>query len=226
LYANTAQGFAPPSSRVAAARRKPEQSEQLEVGAKTELLGGKLQATLAVYRMDRDNVAITDNTGFTQQTGSQRSKGVEIELAAQPLERLQTFFSYAWTDAELTKFTEFVVLDPTTFFFLDHSGNVAAFAPEHVANLWVSGKVGKSLTLAGGGRYLSSQFIDEDNVFELDSSFTLDASVGYELGAWRLNLHLNNLTDEESFTRGFGNTSVIPAPGLSVFGGVEYHIGL
>lgn len=225
FYANAAQGFAPPSSRVAAARRKPEESDQLEVGAKSELLGGKLQATLAVYRMDRENVAITDRTGFTQQTGSQRSRGVEVELAAQPRQGLQTFFSYAYTDAELTEFTEFVVLDPTTFFFLDHSGNVSAFAPEHVANLWVSGKLGKSLTLAGGGRYLSSQFIDEDNVFEIEDSFTLDASAGYDLGAWRLNLQLRNLTDEETFTRGFGNTSVIPAPGFAVFGGVELRFG-
>jgi TonB-dependent siderophore receptor len=226
FYANRALGFAPPSSRLAAAERQPEESEQIELGAKTELLDGKLQATLAVYRMDRENVAITDNTGFTQQNGSQRSQGVELEIAAQPLPRLQTFFSYAYNDAELTRFTEFVVLDPTTFFFLDHSGNAPAFAPEHVANLWVSRKLGKSLTLAGGGRYLSSQFIDEDNVFALDESFTLDASLGWDAGAWRLNLHLKNLTDEETFTRGFGATSVIPAPGFSVFGGVEYRFGL
>lgn len=226
FYANAAQGFAPPSSRVAADRRRPEESDQLEVGAKSELLGGKLQATLALYRMERDNVAITDNTGFLQQTGSQRSRGVEVEVAAQPFKRLQTFFSYAYTDAELTKFTELVVLDPTTFFFLDHSGNTPAFAPEHVANLWVSGKLGKGLTVSGGGRYLSSQFIDEDNVFAIDDSFSLDASVGYDLGAWRLNLQLKNLTDEETFTRGFGNTSVIPAPGFSAFGGVEYRFDL
>ncbi len=227
LYANAGRAFAPPSSRVVGERR-PEESTQTEVGAKGELWGGRLQTTLAVYELERENVAIPDLTGVIQQTGTQRSRGVELELAAEPLRGLRTLFSYAYTDSELTRFTEMVLVgfDPPTFATVDRSGNTSAFAPEHIANLWVSKRFGNGFGAGAGGRYLSEQFIAEDNAFELDPSFEVNATLYYELADWRLNLHLKNLTDEEYFTRGFGNTSVIPAPGFSIYGGFEYRLKL
>ena len=227
LYANAGRAFAPPSSRVVG-EREPEESEQIEAGIKTELWQGKAQATLALYQLDRENVAIPDRTGVTRQTGSQRSQGVELELAAEPLPRLRTFFSYAYTDAELTEFAETVLVgfNPPAFAIVDRSGNRPAFAPEHLANLWVSKRFGSGFGAGLGGRYLSEQFIAEDNAFELEDTFTLNAALFYELGDWSLGLHLENLTEEETFTRGFGSTSVIPAPGLTVQGNLAYRIGL
>ena len=226
LYANAGRGFAPPSSRVVG-KREPEESEQIEAGLKTNLWGGKAQATLAVYRLDRDNVAIPDQTGITRQTGSQQSQGIELEIAAEPLPRLRTFFSYAYTDAELVRFSELVFLggNPPAFLVLDHAGNTPAFAPKHLANLRISRHFDHGIGAALGARYLGEQFIAADNAFELDSTFTLDASLFYDRNLWSLALHLDNLTDEEIFTRGFGSTSVIPAPGLTVHGSVSVRLG-
>lgn len=226
LYANTGQAFAPPSSRVVG-ERKAEESRETEAGVKANLWQGKLQATLALYRLERENVAIPDLTGFIQQTGTQRSRGAELELAAEPLPRLRAFFSYAYTEAELTRFTELVLtgVDPPSFAIVDRSGNVPEFAPRHIANLWLSRRFGNGLGLAAGGRYLSAQFIAADNAFELDDTATLAAALFYERGNWRFSLNLENLTDEEYFTRGFGNTSVIPAPGFAIHGGFEYRLG-
>ena len=226
LYANAGQAFAPPSSRVVGERR-PEESRQVEVGTKADLWGGRLQSTFAVYELERENVAIPDLTGFIQQTGTQRARGAELELAAEPVRGLRTLFSYAYNDSELTRFSEFVIIGPgpADFIIVDRSGNTSAFAPEHIANLWVSKRFGKA-GIGAGGRYLSQQFIAEDNAFELDSTFEVNASLSYDLADWRLNLHLKNLTDEEIFTRGFGNTSVLPAPGFSIYGGFEYRLEL
>lgn len=227
LYANAGRAFAPPSSRVVG-ERQPEESEQVEAGIKTELWQGKAQATFALYQLDRENVAIPDRTGITRQNGSQRSQGFELELAAEPLPRLRTFFSYAYTDAELTRFAEMVLvgINPPTFATIDRSGNRPAFAPEHLANLWVSKRFGSGFGAGLGGRYLSEQFIAEDNAFELEDTFMLNAALFYDLGEWSLGLHFENLTEEETYTRGFGNTSVIPAPGLIVQGNLAYRIGL
>lgn len=226
FYANAGEAFAPPSSRVVGERR-PEESQQIEVGTKGEFWGGRLQSTFAVYELERENVAIPDLTGFIQQTGTQRSRGVELELAAEPVRGLRTLFSYAYTDSELTRFSEFVILGPgpADFLIVDRSGNQSAFAPEHIANLWVSKRFG-DFGIGAGGRYLSEQFIAEDNAFELDSTFEVNAALSYDWADWRLNLHLKNLTDEEIFTRGFGNTSVLPAPGFSIYGGFEYRLEL
>jgi TonB-dependent siderophore receptor len=227
LYANAGRSFAPPSSRVVG-EREPEESEQAEAGVKANLWSGKAQATLALYQLERENVAIPDRTGITRQTGTQRSRGVELEIAAEPLPRLRTFFSYAWTDAELTRFAELVLVGfnpQPVFATIDRSGNAPAFAPEHIANLWVSRRFRNGLGAGIGGRYLSEQFIAEDNAFELDATTLLNAALFYDLNDWSLGLHLDNLTDEAYFTRGFGSTSVIPAPGFALHGTVEYRFG-
>lgn len=227
LYANAGRAFAPPSSRVLE-KREPEESEQIETGIKAEMWGGKAQATFALYQLERQNMAIPDRTGVISQSGSQRSRGAELELAAEPLPRLRTFFSYAYTDAELTGFSELVLvgISPPTYAPVDRTGNRPSFAPEHLANLWVSRRFGNGFGAGIGGRYLSEQFIAEDNAFELDDTFTLSAALFYDLGDWSLGLHLDNLTDEEHFTRGFGSTSVIPAPGFTVQGNLAYRIAL
>ncbi len=227
LYANAGEAFAPPSSRVVG-ERKAEESRQAEVGAKAELWGGRMQTTLAVYELERENVAIPDLTGFIQQTGTQRSRGVELEVAAEPVRALRTLFAYAYTDSELTRFSEFVITgpNPTDFQVIDRSGNTSAFAPEHIANLWVSRTFGAGLGVAGGARYLSKQFIDAANSFEIDETLTFDAALFLDRGDWRWSVNARNLTDEEYWTQGFGSTSVLPAPGLTVQGGVQYRFSL
>jgi TonB-dependent siderophore receptor len=226
IYANATEAFAPPSSRTVGERR-PEESRQVELGIKGNLLGGKVQTTLALYQLERENVAIPDDNGITQQTGSQRARGVELELAAEPRRGMRTFLSYAYNDSELTRFAERVLVGffPPAFATVDRSGNDPAFAPEHIVNLWASQRFGNGLGLAGGARYLSEQFVAEDNVFALDSALTFDAALFWDRGAQRFSLNLKNLTGEEYETRGFGATSVIPAPGFSVSGGYTYRMG-
>ena len=40
-----------------------------------------MHLTVAGYQLEREDIAIFDDNGFTAQTGSQRSRGVEVELA-------------------------------------------------------------------------------------------------------------------------------------------------
>lgn len=212
LYASAAQSFAPPSPRVVGERR-PERSRQVELGVHKSWRAGKVRTTTSVYELERDNIAIPDDNGFTQQAGDQRSRGVELELSAQPRPGLAVVASYAYTDSELTRFAELIQLGPPTFaqIVLDRSGNRSAFAPEHLARAWVSQRFGRGLRFGAGLRYVGERFTAEDNLVELDDVLLFDAGAGYDLGAWALSLDLDNLTDEEYETRAFGSSSVIPA---------------
>ena len=91
-----------------------------------------------------------------------------------------------------------------------------------MVNLWVSKRFDGGLGLGGGARYVSSQFIDEDNEFEIDDYIVLDAAVYYDFGDWDLSVNFKNITDEEYETRGFSTTSVIPANEFTVYGTVGY----
>jgi len=229
FYGNASRAFAPPSPR-ATGDPKPEQSNQLEIGVKKLFYDGRMQATLALYDLDRDNIGIPDDNGFTQQVGDQRSRGVEIDLAAELPSRVGTFFSYAYNDSELTNFTEQIFgfdcdgMPQPGVSICDRSGNTPAFAPKHILNLWVSKSFDNGFGLGGGGRYVSDQFITEDNRFTIDGWGTLDAALFYDLKRWRFKLNLRNITDTEYEIRAFPSYGVIPADPFSIFAGAELRL--
>ena len=109
LYANAGRAFAPPSSQVVG-DRDPEESTQYEIGAKAALLNGNLSANLAVFNLDKEHIAIPDDNGITQQLGDQRTRGLELELAARLAQGWYAQGTYAFLDAELTHFNESVLV--------------------------------------------------------------------------------------------------------------------
>ena len=217
LYANTSRAFAPPSSQVVG-DRDAEESTQYEIGAKAALLDGKLNANFAVFNLAKEHIAIPDDNGVTQQVGDQRSRGLELELSARLAQGWYAQGTYAFLDAELTRFNESVFV-PTAEGFVpqvfDRTGNVPAFAPKHLLTLWAARDLGENLTLAAGIRYVGSQFVAEDNVYQIDGVLTLDCGLTYRRGPGLLRINLKNATGSEYETRGFGSTSVIPAAPFS-----------
>ena len=68
----------------------PETGEIYELGAKSEWLGGRLGINTALYRVDRENVAVSADVPpgtapYSITSGLQRSEGVEIEVMGRPL---------------------------------------------------------------------------------------------------------------------------------------------
>src|SRR5262249_36294463 len=140
---------------------------------------------------------------------------------AQPTRGWVAYATYAFTDAVLTRFSEIVPVAPPVFLYFDRSGNRAPFAPRHIATLWTSRQFEKGLGLAVGLRYVSSQFISEDNQPAIDGSVTLDAAVSSRIGRVRAAVNLKNITSTDYETRGFGNVSVIPARPFEVLARLE-----
>jgi iron complex outermembrane receptor protein len=88
------------------------ESTAWDVGAKVELLGGKLTGSVAYFDINKSNLAINDPrlivdyaAGLVDDTvtftpGS-ASTGVELNLQYQPTKSFQAIFSYAHTDAKI-----------------------------------------------------------------------------------------------------------------------------
>ncbi|MBT0667111.1 TonB-dependent siderophore receptor [Novosphingobium profundi] len=84
----------------------PLEGKTYEAGIKGEWLEGKLNAAIAIYKTDQQNVAETDGvistvTGqyaYTQVDNS--SRGVEFDISGQPLPGLQVTGGYAYVDIE------------------------------------------------------------------------------------------------------------------------------
>jgi outer membrane receptor protein involved in Fe transport len=226
FYVSAGTAFGPPSTQVIGPR-DPEESWQVEAGAKAGFLSGKGLATVSVYHLERDNIAIPDSSGFTRQQGDERSRGFELELSAEPAKGWVAYGSYAYNDADLTRFAEIVRTGqgPTDFVVVDRSGNRAPLAPRHIGNLWTSRQFENGLGLAAGLRFVSSQFISEDNRFAIDSYVTVDAIVSYRIGRVRAAVNLKNLTGTEYESRGFGAVSAVPGRPFEVLGRIELGFG-
>ena len=239
IYANVGHAFAPPSSRVVATRQleaqyagfgrpiKTEKSSQFELGAKTIFWQKRIQTNIALFLLSKDDIAIRDANGLTQQSGDQRAHGLEIELIAQPTLQWHLVLNYAYTNAELHRFNEQVFVPTTTGIVaqtFDRAGNVPAFAPTHIANMWINKEFSNGLGLGLGSRFLGTQFIAPDNAYTIDSVVTIDAMVAYTYNRWRLRLNLKNLTNTSYETRGFGSSSVIPATPFAAYGGIEWSL--
>ncbi len=226
VYASGGSAFGAPSTQVYGPR-EPETSRQFEVGTKVSFLGGKARAGIAAYDLKRENIAIPDSSGLLRQNGDQKSRGVEMDLSADLPQNFSATLAYAWNDAELTRFSESlqIALDPPAFAVVDRSGNTPAFAPRHLLNLWATKSIGRGLRLGLGARYVSEQFIAENNEFRIDGYFLLDAMASYTRGRITATLNLKNLTDREYETRGFGGYSAIPGNPLAAYGRIAVALG-
>ena len=106
LYASYSRSFVPTvGTSFDGTPFEPETGEQAEAGIKADLLNRRLSATLAVYELRRQNVttADPDNPGFSIQTGEQRARGIELDLAGDLSPAWKLLGSAAYTDATLTK---------------------------------------------------------------------------------------------------------------------------
>jgi len=79
----------------------PETSFTVELGTKWQVLGGRLTASAALFRIEKDNVRVPDpaNPGFNILGGRQRVDGAEFELGGEPLPGLHIRAAGAWLDS-------------------------------------------------------------------------------------------------------------------------------
>ena len=99
LYANYAESFNPQLYIQIAkgGTPTPSQGKQAEVGVKYESADGRYTASLAAFRIHKTNVATpdpNDPTGtYSILTGEDLSQGLELDIAARPIEGLRTLLA-------------------------------------------------------------------------------------------------------------------------------------
>jgi len=165
----------------------PIYAKQWEAGIKTAAFHHKLITTLSYYSIAIDNALRTDGERFTFQDGKQNSKGVELEVAAQPVAGLSLLAAYGYNENKYIKATS-------------NEGKIAANAPNNLANYWISYQFHrgglKGFGIGAGGNYVDKIFAAADNTFYVPAYHILNATLFYETTQWRLGIKLNNLSNE------------------------------
>ncbi|MHC9084668.1 TonB-dependent siderophore receptor [Luteimonas sp. RIT-PG2_3] len=182
----------------------PTRGDQRELGIKSLLLDGRVETTLALFDLRKQNAVVADPLDWNRvlQTGELRVRGVEAEVSARPFDALTLVASYAFSDATITEDTSPLLV-----------GNRLAGVPRHQASLWATwsfdGRL-RGLSVGGGVFHASEQAATTSNSFFLPAYTRLDLNARYVFGdGIDILLNLDNVTGERYFMTG-GFSQIYP----------------
>ncbi|WP_369620193.1 TonB-dependent siderophore receptor [Pseudoalteromonas distincta] len=190
---------------------EPNQSTSAEVGVKFTLNDGALFGTVAVFKVEQDNMLVVDDaTAFTYAAiGEAQSKGIEIDLTGELTDTLEIWASYAYVDATI----ENSFFD-ANFGYTVEAGASLLNVPEQQLSLQLvqsTALYGKAIKFGGGLLHVGKRngFFGTD--FELPSYTTARAFVNYDVtDAIGITAEVNNLFDETYYTNSFADAWVQP----------------
>lgn len=176
----------------------PQETSNLEVGTKWDLLENRLALTAAAYRTENTNeIAEYDSvTNTYTQLGKREIQGVELGAVGSITDAWQISVGVATMDTEITEGTT----GNST------AGAATRWSPDLTATLWTTYALTGDLTVGGGARYVSDQkrVVDPtanlatSNMPEIPAYWVVDAMASYKvLKNLTVRGNVYNLLDEE-----------------------------
>jgi iron complex outermembrane receptor protein len=196
--------------------------DQYEVGVKKDFWRGILSSNITLYQITNSNLAQTaefksdgsanSDTNIKELSGSTKSKGIEIDITARPIEGLNINAGYSYNDMRYTKTSG-----------LNRSyieGDRLARTPANTANLSFfyilpSGAL-RGVSIGAIGNYIGNRVAGWNNRILIDSDTnaitiedrevpvegytTVDLSAGYSWKQFSILCKLSNITNELNYT--------------------------
>lgn len=180
---------------------KPEHADQFEFGAKANLFSNKLAATVSYYDIKVSDRTYPDpaNTLNSIQGGKVGSKGIEIDLNANPVSGLNLIAGYSHNETK-------VIAGNKGDFYSEPGRAPGGQGPQDLANLWAtysftSGKI-KNFGIGIGGNYAGEYKVIDNSatgVFNLPSYTLLNGSLFYNSSKFRVTVNVNNIGDKQYY---------------------------
>ncbi|MDQ1814878.1 TonB-dependent siderophore receptor [Massilia sp. CCM 9210] len=164
---------------------------QSEIGIKQSLFGGTLDTTLALYRIELDNILSRDAAvpTLTVNSGKQSSRGVELAAAWRPTRQVSINGNVALLDAQFDQLLEAGKVS--------RAGNLPPNVAKKTGNLWVDYKVDQMpLKLGAALNYTGERYTNNANTIRMNAFTTADVYASWRLGTGDLTLRVRNLGDK------------------------------
>lgn len=181
---------------------EPEHANQLEFGFKTNLFTDRLYSTISYYDIKIANQVIPDaNNPFNSlQGGKSRSRGLEIDINANPFTGFNLILGYSYNYSNILKGGG---IDDI---FMEEGVRPIWAGPKKLFNAWATYSFNKGLLngfgLGLGGNYASENATLNNTItgrFLLPAYTVLNSTVFYNNPKFRIGFNLNNLTNKEYY---------------------------
>ncbi|SHF13620.1 TonB-dependent receptor [Thermomonas hydrothermalis] len=221
LYASVSRAFQPRagdqlgSLTASNASLAPEVFRNREIGAKWDI-HPDLQASIALYRLTRSNVAVTDPNDPTRLllVDGQYSKGVELGLAGHLTPHWQVMGGYAWQTGELTATQSATAL----------KGNRLAQLPRQSASLWNRYDINDRIGVGLGVVYRGAIYASIDNTVTLPAFTRVDAALYWTLTPkLQVQLNVENLGNTRYYASTHNNNNISPGAPRSAWLTLNLH---
>ena len=191
------------SLNVANGNLPPEDNRNFEVGAKLDLLNGRLAANVALFRLEKTNARTTDpnDPTFNVLAGEQRTDGFELELAGEILPHWDISVAYALLDAEVVE-SNTTATGSVSGVSKSLQGKEPINVPDHSGVVWTSYRLSDNWEVGGGVFFATERFTDSVNEVTLPGYARLDAVLAYHQKHFDVQLNVFNLADTEYFESG------------------------
>ncbi len=215
LYGSYTDVFRPQSDSFTASGSalKPATGSNYEVGIKGEFDDGKLNTSLAVFRIDLDDIAQTDPQnplscpgtpsagGCSINGGKLKSEGFDAEINGEILPRLQLFTGYTYNSAKYVRDRDSAG-NPTAS---EGGAYQSAFIPRQLFRSWLTYKLPgdwDKVTVGGGVNVQSEIFTEEFGVRYTQGGYAVwNGYANYRIdNHWTAALNINNLFDKHYYT--------------------------
>lgn len=222
LYAHWSESLGVGNSGVSAdgSTFKPEIAEEYEAGIKLELLDGRLNGSIAIFELTKENILTSDPASFGQfliAVGKARSQGLEFDMSGQITDQWNVIGNYAYTNTK-------ILVDNN-----GNQGNSLPNAPKHSGSLWTTYEIFEGLKL-GTGIFLASQRqANIQNNWQLPGYVRWDAMAAYlwKVGDSKITaqINVNNILDKRYFAfadvGGNPRFDAMPGEPLTVLGSLR-----
>ena len=186
----------------------PEQSTNLEIGTKWNLMEEKLLATAAIFQITKDDVIESGvdsySTGGTFNTGKNRVEGIELGLSGNITDKLSAQFGVAIMDSETLK-----SYDPV------NEGKPKANFADESANLQVRYQLDSAFAVGGVITYSSEIYGGQPDAaaretIELPSYSVVDLFASYKINDnLDVRANLNNIADKQYYTAVYRGGAIV-----------------
>ncbi|MDP2824560.1 MAG: TonB-dependent siderophore receptor [Sulfuritalea sp.] len=184
----------------------PQQARQYELGAKGELLDGKLTVSTALFDIIKTNTLTRDpaNPLFSIPIGEARSRGLEIDVSGRIGRNWTVIGNFTYDQAEITK---------------DNNGNqgkILPGVPARSGSIWakydIGGETAEGFSFGAGVFLRGQRQGDTPNTFQLPGYGRADAMAAYRFKGFgaklaTAQLNIQNVFDKVYFDHGGSNGS-------------------